>query len=98
MKFFFLKEKKNDLKKDVERRKLAKMLCFEAHQNQSLGEGTDQKIVKKQIPSFHAYSRPGILWKQILQQLNTFAWDQHLEKLSYKIIAVKSTLWRVQMR
>lgn len=24
------------------------MLCFEAHQNQSLGEGTAQKIVKEQ--------------------------------------------------
>ena len=26
-------------KKDVERRKIAKMLCFEAHQNQSLERG-----------------------------------------------------------
>ena len=30
-------------------RKLAKMLCFEAHQNQSLGEGAAQKTVKEQI-------------------------------------------------
>ena len=42
-------------------RKLAKMLCFEAHQNQSLGEGTAQKIVKEQIPRFHAYSSPETL-------------------------------------
>ena len=80
---------------DVERRKLAKMLCFEAHQNQSLGEGTAQKIVKEQIPRFHAYSSPETLWKEILQHLNTFARGQCLEKLCYKIIAA---LWRVQMR
>ena len=48
-------------KKDVERRKMAKMLCFEAHQNQSLGEGVAQRTVKEQIPRVHAYSSPGTL-------------------------------------
>ena len=66
---------------------MAKMLCFEAQENQSLGEGVAQRIVKEHIPRFHAYSSPGTLGKQILQHLNPFAWDQHLEKLSYKIIA-----------
>ena len=53
-------------KKDVERRKMAKMLCFEAQENQSLGEGVAQRIVKEHIPRFHAYSSPGTLGKQIL--------------------------------
>ena len=45
---------------------MAKMLCFEAQENQSLGEGVAQRIVKEHIPRFHAYSSPGTLGKQIL--------------------------------
>ena len=38
-----------------------KMLCFETHQIQSLGEGVAQRTVKEQIPRVHAYSSPGTL-------------------------------------
>ena len=71
----------------MERRKMAKMLCFEAPQKQSLGEGAAQKSLKEQIPRSQAYSSPRTLWKEILQHLNPFAENQHLEKLSDKIMA-----------
>ena len=66
---------------------MAKMLCFEAQENQSLGEGVAQRIVKEQIPRFQAYGSPGTLWKEILQPLNPFAENQHFQKLSDKIMA-----------
>ena len=80
--FFLNRKKKTFLKKDVERRKMAKMLCFEAPQKQSLGEGAAQKSLKEQIPRSQAYSSPRTLWKEILQHLNPFAENQHLEKLT----------------
>ena len=61
---------------------MAKMLCFEAPQKQSLGEGAAQKSLKEQIPRSQAYSSPRTLWKEILQHLNPFAENKHLEKLT----------------
>ena len=67
------------------------MLCFEAHQNQSLGEGTAQKIVKEQIPSFHAYSSPGILWILEYFCLGPASWKIVFQNNSREEYSVKST-------
>ena len=66
---------------------MVKILCFEVHQKQSLGQGAANKSLKEQIPRFQAYGSPGTLWKEILQPLNPFAENQHFQKLSDKIMA-----------
>ena len=68
---------------------MVKMLCFEGPppQKHSLGQRAASKSLKEHIPRFQAYGSPGTLQKEILQPLNSFAENQHFQKLSDKIMA-----------